>query len=241
MVNTKERDRKKRTIVDKIKKNSDKKKKIYGMLGGLIALIMIFSGLVVAVSNSSSAPEYAVEEFEYNGYDFYEHVDGHYVLLYPYSGQRIPISFYIDPREADEFDVTDNVRYLKSANKVYLAFNPNEGNLRELSAAAVEFGRVLPFANSNLDDSSKVVMSFTEDTDPITEEIPVMSCEDATLLQPVVVFEMRDSLEKPRIYNKENCIHVEANNYTSLMLASDRLGYGMLGVIPFEDFWGEEV
>ena len=42
------------------------------------------------------------------------------------------------------------------------------------------------------------------------------------------------------MYNKENCIYVQAANYTDLMLASDRLSYGMLGVIPFEDFWGDE-
>ncbi len=240
MVNTKERDRKKRTIVEKLKKNPEKKKKIYGMLGGLIALIMIFSGLVVAVSNRSEGENYIVEKFEYNGYNFYEHVDGHYVLNYPFSGKEIPISFYVDPRDAEDFEVTDNVRYLKQANKIYLAFNPNEGSSRQLSAAAVEFGRILPFVNSDL-DSSTIVMSFTEDTDPITEEVPVIGCEDATTLQPVVVFELDEAITSPRVYNKKNCIHVQANNYTNLMLASDRLGYGMLGIIPFEDYWGNKV
>lgn len=236
MVNTKERDRKKRTIITKPKKVSKKQKKLYALAGGFIALIMIFSGFLYALaSNPDSENPDVLERFEFNGFEFIQHVQGHFVVDYPFANRIIPISFYVDPREAEEIKITDNVRFLNNANKVYISLNPNMNRSRELSAASIEFARVLPFSGSNF-NSNNVIMSFTEDTTPINEMVPIRNCDNSYYLEPVVIFEIKEGIS-PRVYAKNSCIFVQADTYEGLLLASDRFAYGVLGIIPFKDFW----
>ena len=237
MVNTKERERIKRTIINKHKKENPKKKKIYAISAGLIALLMVFSGFLYAIlsnPNQTDSSDY-IESFDFNGIEFKKHIQGHFVALYPYANKIIPFSFYLDPRNADEITITDNVRSIKSSTKVYVAYNPNSNNTRELSAAATEFARILPFSHENI----SVVAAFTEDTNPINEYVPVKTCDDANFLTSVVIF--RTGINATRIYAKDNCIFVEAQNYSQLLLASDRFAYSVLGIIPFKDYWGRNI
>lgn len=61
-----------------------------------------------------------------------------------------------------------------------------------------------------------------------TFDMPIITCEDATPVVPIIYFKQSN---QTKVSLEENCIIVEARNNIDILRIKDRLLYSMLGII----------
>lgn len=198
-------------------------------IGGIfIVLIMVASGFAVAAhflggtNKTQKLPENAIVVGKYT---FYQTEDGYYgiYLQTVNTGKKIGVIFRLDPREAGKIPLEEEaVSKIIGGRKVYITYNPNQENISSVVVAAAQVARIIPLLHGN-----KPVVAYTEDANPVDPNIPLKTCEDATEETPVIVFEVGN---KTQILEENNCIHVQGENYGSLILAADKLGMNLVGI-----------
>jgi len=104
-----------------------------------------------------------------------------------------------------------------------ITFNPKDyANLQVIDVARFDLSRFLGRSVYN------GVLNTSEEYD-----LPVITCANATLKTPVIIFNVSDRATSPSIIDVNNCIYLNARGGDFLRLR-DRLLYSYYGVIQDE-------
>ena len=160
--------------------------------------------------------------FEISGYTFFELQDDTFGTYVVANDNKIPVAFRLDPRNASQYYVDEGVvdKILNSA-KVYIAFDPNQEDLAKLAVASAEISRITGLYGI------QTIGAYTEDSDPINENIPLRTCADVSDTVTVINMQLSDSAG---IALDDACVYVSAENIDDLILVADRLGMELLGI-----------
>ena len=167
--------------------------------------------------------------FEYNsklnnGTYYVEEEDSVFIVYLPLSnGQYYKMGYRLDPRLINNYEYpSDVLNIIQSNNKIYLSTNPNiiDG---KINVAILELANSISLAG--LDSNTKMIESFTEDSNPINPEVPLKSCDSEDF---VIEFNIVDRNEG--VFIGDNCIQINAINSDRLINYADAVGYGLVGI-----------
>lgn len=163
-------------------------------------------------------------EFEVSGYTFYDLQDGTFGTYIGEGKDETPIAFRLDPRNASNISLeSEAVTKLLSAKKAYVTVNPNnQTELAKIAVAAAEISRILPLYNVS------TVGSYTEDSNPSNPNVPIRTCNDVSATTAVVYLQIGN---ETGIKNVNGCVYVTGANADELILAADKLGYNLVGIV----------
>lgn len=191
---------------------------------GAFTVIMLFSWMLAAWDPTEVEDSYTgipEEQIKVNSYDFWILEDETFGAFIYKDNLRIPIAFRLDPREAEDISIDEQaVTEILSAKKIYMTFNPNEGELSKIAVASAELSRILAVFNI------PVMGAYTEDTNPINPAVPLKTCDDATDEVKIILLEIDKDTS---ITTKDNCIHISGETEDDLILSADKLGYNLVG------------
>jgi hypothetical protein len=114
---------------------------------------------------------------------------------------------------------------IKEAVFITTAFNPNSTSLQEIALVNLHFSLYLKDSNG----VNKIINQAVLQESP-NYQLPVVSCANATLQTPVIVFNLSDT---PSIVDDNNCIYFNGRGKDYLGVR-DRLVYSYYGVIQDE-------
>lgn len=203
-----------------------KKKKKYNttkLMSIFIAVIMSGSILGIIAYNMGGEKEEKLPEntFEYKGYLFAEDDQGFFWVRGVINGKETPVVFRSDPRNLSDIYITsDASQRLLEAKKVYIAYNPNKHSSSKMNIANYQLSRL--FAALKI----PVVAAFSEDTDPISPDIPVRECKNSKDLVPIIMLDIGDETK----ITSGDCVYVRGKDYDALILAADKLGMNLVGI-----------
>jgi len=185
----------------------EKRKQIW--MAAILVFLMVASGFGVIIGSRAS-------EMRYGDYKF-QTVDNRYVTNI--NGQEIP--FYFLPSQIENLNLSSAVtNKLREAFFMMISFNPEDtANLQVIEVARFDLSIHL----------GKMVYNGVL-KEAIDYELPIITCENATLQTPVIVFNVSD---KTSIDDVDNCIYLNARG-TDFLALRDRLLYSYYGVIEDE-------
>ena len=172
-----------------------KNKKFFTILVGLFLIMLMALGAVNVGMNNDD------EKVEYNGLEFIETSEGWRAYLDDDSA----IYLFFNPEELiieEEFSISFSS--LSNSEKVYFSYNPED----EVQYAMYDLSRNFVF--------QKIVYSCYEDGD-LCADMPLKTCEDATVNVGVVVFKVAD---ENKVSLEDNCLSIEEK---SLLNVVDKL------------------
>jgi hypothetical protein len=190
----------------------EKRKQIWMSI--ILAFIMVFSVFGVLLGTQSN-------EMKFNGFKFQQQ-DNYYVTKI--NGNEM--NFYTLPYEVSYINVSSAVmNTLKQADFLTIAFNPNEAqqNLQPIELMRFELARYLG-------SSRERVFSGVLKASPDYPDLPVVSCANATLKSPMIVFNVSDTAG---IVNLDSCIYLNGRGADFIRMR-DRILYSYYGVIDDE-------
>ncbi len=192
----------------KRERDSDKKKQI--IVSVVLALLMVLSALGVMIGSFSNDMRYGKYKFQINGNQYITKINGKETV------------FYSLPSQTDFINLSSSVtNKIKESYLVMLTFNPSEtANLPVIELVRFDFSQML----------GKVVISGVLNASESYKEFPIITCTNATLQTPVMVFNISDNTS---IVEDVNCIYLNARG-TELLRLRDRILYSYYGVIKDE-------
>ncbi|MBN2459595.1 hypothetical protein JXB28_04895 [Candidatus Woesearchaeota archaeon] len=197
-------------------RKSDKKKQI--AMSIVISALMIFSVFGIFLGTQSNELRYGKFKLTYN--EVYP--NARYVLKV--DKQEIPLYFL--PQETELINLSSSTtNKIKEAVFVTTAFQPNSTSLAEIALVNLQLSLYLKDSQGNNKIINQAILTESPDY-----ELPVVSCANASLQTPVIVFNMSDV---PSIVDDNNCIYFNARGLEYLRLR-DRLVYSYYGVIQDE-------
>ena len=160
--------------------------------------------------------------FDVSGYTFFELEDNTYGTYVVANDNKIPVAFRLDPRNASQYYIEEGiVNNILNSAKIYITFNPNQENLAKLAVASAEISRITGLYGI------PTVGAYTEDSEPINENVPLRTCADASDTVTVINMELSDSNS---VTLDGACVFVSAENVDDLILVADKLGMNLLGI-----------
>ncbi len=176
-------------------------------------------GLGITDSKEEKKPKNLIQV---GGYDFYVLEDYTFGTFLNAGDKKIPIAFRLDPRQAGNISIDSSVvQKLLSSAKVYITFNPNQKSLGKFAVASAEISRITSIYQI------PTIGAYTEDSIPISADVPLKTCADAIEKTAVVTLEISDSTE---ISSEGSCINVRGKTADDLILAADKLGMNLVGI-----------
>lgn len=134
------------------------------------------------------------------------------------NGREAAFSFL--PGEVESIFVFDeSIKRLQSKFEIDVTYDLNSTYAQSIALAQHQMGLTLAANNIYLRKG------FTTNN---TFNLPVITCNDATLNVPVVYFRYGNTTN---IHAENNCIIAEASSNADFIKAKDRLLYGILGVM----------
>ncbi|MBW2990386.1 hypothetical protein KY348_01635 [Candidatus Woesearchaeota archaeon] len=188
----------------------EKRKQI--LMASILVFLMVASGFGVIVGSRTS-------EMKYGKYKF-QIINNKYVT--EINGNDMP--FYFLPSQVDYINLSSTItNKLKEAFLIMLTFNPDDKN-------NIQFIEVTRFDLSTY--FGKVVYNgvFFESDE---YELPVLTCANATIKTPVIIFNTTEIINTPSIVEENNCIYLNARG-TDFLRLRDRMLYSYHGVIQDE-------
>ncbi len=179
----------------------------------LIGSLMVLSvfGIMFSGYNSGEASD------EYNDHKFKRMPLGWYTEV---DGQRVEFKYL--PQELEVLDMSqDVIDRVKAARVMYLTFDPNSKIVSSLELARFELAKSLAMSFG-----IQTIPGIVEESDQY--DLPVVGCENATAMLPVLVF---TEANRTDAYISDNCIVIETDDHSAVAM-KDRLIYGMLDIIP---------
>jgi hypothetical protein len=186
-------------------RKSEKAKQI--VMGVVIALIMILSTFGIIIGSQSNELRYGKFKFQISNNQYVTKINGK------------EMNFYFLPVQTEYINLSSVVtNKLKEAYMVMMTFNPNDqSNLPVIELVRFDFSQLL----------GKVVFSGVLNASEDYKELPVLSCANATLQTPVLLFNVSDNTS---IIDINNCIYLNARG-TEFLRLRDRVLYSYYGVI----------
>jgi len=185
---------------------SDKKKQV--IISVILAAIMVFSAFGVMLGSFTS------NEMRYGKYKF-EMVNSQYVTTI--NGNQM--AFYFLPSQVYYINVSSAVtNKIKESYMTMLTFNPqNTSSLQAIEITRFDLIQIL----------GKNIVSGVLSPSDTYAAFPIITCDNATLKTPVIVFNISDNTS---IVDENNCIYFNGRG-TEFLRLRDRLLYSYFGVI----------
>ncbi len=203
-----------------------KKMSIWAKVFAIVVIISmtgwVFAAYIENPDNEDKKKDTSI--IEISGYTVYDLQDGTYGTFINAGGKdKIPIAFRLDPRNASNISIDNSsVTQLLAAKKVYVVVSPNNIELAKIAVAAAEISRVLPLYNIT------TIGAYTEDSNPSNPNVPIRTCADVTSTTKIVYLGIGN---KTGIETIDGCVHVTGTNADELILAADKLGYNLVGIL----------
>ncbi len=203
-----------------------KKMSIWAKVFALVVIISmtgwVFAAYVENPDNQDNKKD--PNMIEISGYTIYDLQDGTYGTFIGDGSSKIPIAFRLDPRNATNISIDNqSASQLLNVDKVYIVFNPNnQTQIAKIAVAAAEISRILPLYNVT------VVGAYSEDSDPPNPSVPIRTCDDVSSTTGVVYLSIGNETSVKTI---DGCVYVTGKNADELILAADKLGYNLVGII----------
>lgn len=187
-----------------------KEKKKYGLILFII-FIMIGTSVSFVYFGFSSSEDKA----EYNGITF---TNSNHVWIAKINGQEAAFSFL--PTDVENILAFDDFsKMLQDKYEIDITSDANSTFKESIALAEHQMGLTMEAYNIYLRKG------FTTNT---TFNLPIITCNDATLNVPVVYFRYGNTTS---IHLKNNCIIAEASTNADFIKVKDRILYGIFGVI----------
>jgi len=187
---------------------SDRKKKL---MVGFIAFIMIFSVFGVVFFGFAAGGS----SLKYNGFKFSRSGN---VWATNIDGRQAIFSYY--PADVELIEIKPEIiGMLRNKVEIDVTAGTNGTFIQSIALAHFQMKSTLGNFNIFLREGYTTENKFN---------LPVIRCENATSLIPVIYFKEGNST---RVYSNESCIIVEANNNEDFIRAKDRIVYGLLDII----------
>lgn len=181
-----------------------------------IAFIMISSiaGFIYGNQNQN-------QKYNYNGYKFIKKADefGNSIWVTDLNKKEARFNFF--PTEVIDINVSgDIINKLSNVLEIDLTSSFNSTNAESIGLASYEFSQEMGFHYNKF-----IRTGFIENT---TYNLPIISCNEATNLIPVIYFvEGNETL----IYQEGDCIIAQTRLAVDSVKIKDRLLYGIYGII----------
>ena len=187
---------------------SDRKKKL---MVGFIAFIMIFSVFGVVFFGFAAGGS----SLKYNGFKFSRSGN---VWATNIDGRQAIFSYY--PADVELIEIKPEIiGMLRNKIEIDATADGNGTFIQSIALAHFQMKSTLGNFNIFLREGYTSENEFN---------LPVIVCENATQLVPVIYFKEGNAT---RVYSNESCIIVEANNNEDFIRAKDRIVYGLLDII----------
>ena len=198
----------------------------------VIVTIVVISGLLFGIFLITNylADSFEPTSYTYNGFSFFRSEDDIWYTSFRIGSTIYPLPFHYGPKDLEDIFVNLNYDDILDSGFIYLAIPPvevlpgDEG--RRIAQAAIEVGKVIGTQNNIFNIPARAVLSSASEYD---SETPVVSCANATSDVVVIMF----SIEEITTVFEEapNCFYVWGTSGRDVIRASDRLVYGLLGIM----------
>jgi len=186
----------------------EKKSKWGAILVFLIAFIMISSVIGFLYSGQT-------DTFKYKGLKFKRTQNQWYTII---NNQRLIFNYF--PSEVEQIELNEEITTaLLNKPEIDTTSQINDTFSEEIALA--QYNMALTLTNLNV----YVRRGFTTNN---TFNLPIMSCEDATVAIPIIYFRQSN---QTKVTLEDNCIIAEARNNIDILRIKDRLLYSILGII----------
>lgn len=189
-------------------KKMEKRKKVWTWLI-IILLVASVGGFIVGFGGGGVAPQ------KYNGIKFIPSSQGGYLATI--DGVRYGFNYH--PYQVEGIFSDDIAPSLRSPF-LYISYNPTSGYNQ--SFAAVQY-YLADFLGQRFDTFVQVAT-----TNETQFNLPIINCEDASLNEPVLIF---DEANITQIKQEGNCIIITVENEADVYRVQDRLILMSLGVM----------
>lgn len=189
----------------KREKKSNKKQML---IVGIIAFLMITSIVGFIYSGGSGVKEFDLK---------FNQKQGRWSTIID---NREAIFTFL-PSEVYELEVkSEIISRMTNTLEVDATYDANSSDAQAMALAIYEIQRTFSF---NFDKFLRAGL-----TTNFSQNIPIITCDDATAAVPVVYFKQGN---ETKVYLEGDCIIAEARNANGIIRIKDRLLYGMFGVI----------
>ncbi len=197
------------------RRSKGKKSRIFNkknLVGILIVGIMVLSGIGYMWSDSTNSKQ------NYNGHKIISQNNKWYVQADDSYAQ-----FDFHPTELENINMSADVaEYLSNVKMLYIVFDPDSSLIQDFEVERVRLEKDLP-QFLKIYPVTGVTYNSTE-----YSNFPVVTCANATMYVPVLYFRKGNSTE---IIANDTCIILQARDSYDVPAVTDRLMYGLLGVM----------
>ena len=187
-----------------------KEKKRWGLI---LFIVFIMIGTSVSFVFFGFSP--ATERVKYNGFSF---VNNGNIWIAKINGREAAFSFL--PSEVESVSAFEDFsKRLQGKFEIDVTYDLNSTYKESIALAHHQMGLTLAAY------SIFVRKGFTANN---TFNLPIITCDNATINVPVVYFKHGNATN---IHIENNCIIAEASANADFIMVKDRLLYGMLGVM----------
>ena len=178
----------------------------------VVGLLMASSVIGIVFVN------YGTENRDVLTYKKYEFVRDGSSLVTQINGKPVPFTYF--PKELESIQLNQSIAdRIKNTRLVYATSDYHSNNSQVIASVEYDLARAL-----DQNYGIYVIQGFTQNV----SKLPVVSCRNATGFVPVISFEEGNDTA---IFERDNCIIVQANDFNGFVKARDRLLYGIFGVI----------
>ena len=183
-------------------------------------LISLFIVIIMVLSAAGFMIDYAFKEkLEYNGFKFENTEQGFVTKL---NGNKIAFNYY--PTQLESINISSEaMNDIKSAKMIGVSYDPNSYLVETMAQLQYYLDTSLPelfgiFVQKGLTDSAGY-------------EMAELACANATAASPVIVFLETGENETSEFSYKNSCLTFKASNEQELVMQTERLVYGMAGIM----------
>lgn len=181
------------------------------LIAFFIVGVMVLSGLGYMFERNDTE-----DIFQYNGYKF-QRIDN----MLTTKVNEMKLTFFSDPRLTESINISSAaIGQLKSSKMIYLTYN-NSDMIKE-DVALVHYTVAQPLWKSL---NIYLVQALTDENE---YNFPVITCDNATLSVPVIYFVHSNTTE---FVYENNCITAKAFSRNDVYILTDRLLFGLYGIM----------
>ena len=195
---------------------------------GAVAVI----GIILFVSNFVEIEE---TFYEYNGFTFekYPGSEGWYTSI-RLNNMIYPLPFYHGPKELEDIPYDIDEDLLLSSEFIFLSIPPMDSesgeDARRMGIAAIEVGKILGTRNNIFNIPAKASLTHApEEQNASIDETPIVNCNNVPENSSAIVFQLGGF--NGVFQENENCFVVQGTNARNVIKSSNRLVYGLLGIM----------
>lgn len=210
------------------------------IVGGFLALILLVV-VIASIRYFYTPSQETAESYTYNGFTFNKQAGlWHMDVLMKGTNQVFNVPLHYGPKEVENIYFTGNIdafnyymgKYgydnVTKQGRIYVTFNPQEGNLSYTAIAAAELS-----INLGQGLGIEPIAACTANTDGACKGRPIINCENNTK-PPIIYLQNAEAKDGPKVTISGNCITVQGVD-TDLLRSTDRLILSLYNIIGLDN------